>query len=108
MKRGADAMEWVVMLLLLSLNAAAPAPVEAADEGKAPSGTGRDAASGAPKPAPGKPGDPLANLKPHEERRYRIDMQDCAKEKAADRRLCERSVQNRAEARSRRRGASGL
>lgn len=51
--------------------------------------------------------DPLANLKAYEERRYRIDMQDCAKQKGADRRVCERTVHRRAAAKSRRRGESG-
>lgn len=102
-------MDWVVLMLLLSLNAAAPATVAAADDAKAAEPARKDEKAAAPKGAPGKaPGDPLAHLKPHEERRYRIDMQDCAKEKAADRRLCERSVQSRAAARSRRRGAAGL
>lgn len=52
-----------------------------------------------------RPADPLGNLKPYEERRYRIDMQDCGKEKGVDRRLCERSVQRKAAAKSRRRAA---
>ena len=102
-------MDWVVVMLLLSLNAAAPATAEAADGATPTAPARKDAKDASPKGAPGKaPGDPLANLKPHEERRYRIDMQDCAKEKAADRRLCERSVQSRAAARSRRRGTAGL
>lgn len=103
-------MDWVVVMLLLSLNTAVPATAAAADDAKATTApAGKDDRATAPKSAPGKaPGDPLAHLKPHEERRYRIDMQDCAKEKAADRRLCERSVQSRAAARSRRRGAAGL
>lgn len=102
-------MDWVVVMLLLSLNAAAPATAEAADSAKPAAPARQDDTDASPRGAPGKaPGDPLANLKPHEERRYRIDMQDCAKEKAADRRLCERSVQSRAAARSRRRGAAGL
>jgi hypothetical protein len=47
--------------------------------------------------------DPLGNLKPYEERRYRIDMQDCDKQKGVDRKLCERTVRNKAVAKSRRR-----
>jgi hypothetical protein len=47
--------------------------------------------------------DPLGNLKPYEERRYRIDLQDCDKQKGVDRKLCERSVRNKAVAKSRRR-----
>lgn len=50
--------------------------------------------------------DPLANLKPYEERRYRIDMQDCDKQKGVDRKLCERSVRNKAAAKSRRRATA--
>ena len=51
-----------------------------------------------------RPGDPMGNLKPYEERRYRIDMQDCDKEKGVDRKVCERTVRNRAVSKSRRRG----
>jgi hypothetical protein len=50
-----------------------------------------------------RPADPLGNLKPYEERRYRIDMQDCDKQKGVDRKLCERTVRNKAVAKSRRR-----
>jgi hypothetical protein len=50
-----------------------------------------------------RPGDPLGHLKPYEERRYRIDMQDCDKQKGVDRKLCERTVRNKAVAKSRRR-----
>jgi hypothetical protein len=72
--------------------------------------TGAAAAESA-KPAPpaAKPGepsraaDPLGALKPYEERRYRIDMQDCDKQKGVDRKLCERTVRNKAVAKSRRR-----
>lgn len=89
-----------VVLLLLTLNAAAPDRADAADSprsaGPAKEDKGGKAASG----------DPLAHLKPHEERRYKVDMQDCAKEQGADRRLCERSVHSRAAAKSRRRGAT--
>ena len=52
-----------------------------------------------------KPADPLGHLKPYEERRYRIDMQDCGKKQGVDRRLCERSVQRKAATKSRRRAA---
>lgn len=52
-----------------------------------------------------QPADPLAHLKPHETRRYRLDLQDCGKETGVDRRLCERSVQGKAAAKSRRRAA---
>ncbi|MGE5526149.1 MAG: hypothetical protein ACM3SS_20730 [Rhodospirillaceae bacterium] len=52
-----------------------------------------------------KPADPLGRLKPYEERRYRMDMQDCGKEKGVERRLCERTVRNKAAAKSRRRAA---
>jgi hypothetical protein len=51
--------------------------------------------------------DPLANLKPHEERRYRMDLADCAKEQGAERRVCERAIRSKAAAKSRRRGAAG-
>lgn len=65
-------------------------------------------AAPAQKPGAGaRTSDPLANLKPHEERRYRIDMQDCGKENGVERRLCERSVRSKAAAKSRRRGAAG-
>jgi len=53
-----------------------------------------------------RPAAPLAHLKPYEERRYRIDMQDCDKQKGVDRKLCERTVRNKAVAKSRRRGAA--
>lgn len=53
-----------------------------------------------------KPADPLGHLKPYEERRYRMDMQDCGKEKGVERRLCERTVRNKAAAKSRRRAAA--
>ena len=70
-------------------------------------------------PAPAKPAapaqqeghaptplDPLGNLKPYEERRYRIDMGDCQKEKGVDRRVCERTVRHKAQVKSRRRAAA--
>lgn len=87
---------WAIALALH----AAPA-AWAADAVKPAAPADRGARGGA------RPADPLANLKPYEERRYRIDMQECGKEKGVDRRLCERSVHNRAAAKSRRRGAGG-
>ena len=53
-----------------------------------------------------RPADPLGNLKPYEERRYRIDMQDCDKQKGVDRRVCERTVRSKAAAKSRRRATA--
>lgn len=86
-----------------------------AAEPASPSGdaqAGRPATSTAPRTGAAttpqhKPSDPLGNLKPYEERRYRIDMQDCGKEKGVDRRLCERSVERKAAAKSRRRATTG-
>lgn len=97
----------MVLLLAMVLQSATPAAHGAPAE-KAPAAAGQkgahgnDGAKGGPASA-----DPLSNLKPHEERRYRADMQDCEKAQGADRRLCERSVHNRAAAKSRRRGAAG-
>ena len=54
-----------------------------------------------------RPADPMGNLKPYEERRYRIDMLDCEKQKGGDRKVCERAVRNKAAAKSRRRAMSG-
>jgi hypothetical protein len=70
--------------------------------------TGAESAKpAAPAAKPGdatRAADPLGNLKPYEERRYRIDMQDCDKQKGVDRKVCERTVRTRAVAKSRRRG----
>lgn len=64
-------------------------------------------ASPAAKPGePSRAADPLGNLKPYEERRYRIDLQDCDKQKGVDRKLCERTVRNKAAAKSRRRATA--
>ena len=84
---------WMIAALLAAC--AASAVAAETEKGKAPPRHGPGASSASPE---------LANLKGYEERRYRIDMMDCEKEKGIDRRICERSVHKRAAAKSRRRG----
>lgn len=102
-------MKPILTWLLAAALGAATAGAAMAAESASPSGS-----LPAGKAAPGKgepaaphrqPSDALGNLKPYEERRYRIDMLDCGKEKGVDRRLCERSVQRKAATKSRRRAA---
>jgi len=88
-------------LLILALGVVA-APGHAADGAAV-----RGASKGTP-PGGARAGDPLANLEVYEQRRYRIDMQDCEKQTGADRTVCQRSVRNKAAAKSRRRGAAQL
>ncbi len=93
-----------VMSVLAAIAAFNPSPAAAAatdaPQAGAPSDKSADKAAGGARPA-----DPLANLKPHEERRYRLALDDCSKEKGTERRVCERSVRRHAEAKSRRRSA---
>jgi len=74
-------------------------PAHAAQEGAASGPRGA-------KPGGARAVDPLANLEIYEQRRYRIEMQDCYKQTGAERKVCQRSVRNKAAAKSRRRGAS--
>lgn len=89
-----------VLLIIVFVCAAVPAAAQGAEAQKP------QAPAQKPDNA-NRPADPLGGLKRYEERRYRIDMLDCEKQKSADRKVCERSVRNKATAKSRRRAASG-
>jgi hypothetical protein len=62
-------------------------------------------AQGAPAPAAdraapagveSRPADPISTLPVYEQRRYRLDLQDCDKQKARDRQVCRRVVHRHA------------
>lgn len=92
-------MDWKHALLMLVLGVAFQA-AHAADDGTAPAAPNGASRGGA------RASDPLANLEIYEQRRYRMDMDECRKQTGVDRKVCQRSVRNKAASKSRRRGAA--
>lgn len=84
-------------LLALSL-AGGALTVQGAESTPAPT-PGRATTPGAPE----RPLDPISTLPVYEQRRYRMDLQDCDKQKAKDRLVCRRVVHRQAVTKARRR-----